>query len=496
MLKKLKKGICITLSAALAASCLAGCGMKKSASGEGELLFYVIGTEKGDTSAIIEQANAIIKDKTGYSVKFEYLNTDNYDLTLSSGDSFDLIAAPDYMNYWQNAAKGAFAEITDEDLKEYVPYYWKNADKEKEVTKYKGTRYGIAHMAYYAPDRCIAARGDLMDKYGIKSLDNKADVEKYLTAVAENEPDMIPFDMPGGSSYLMLAMFASDWGWAPVGSLSYGEHVYFKVDDPEHKLFIAAEQPEMLEFIKTMKRWNDKGFFSKSIMSSKTQSVDSFKAGRSAFALVNSPAECQTVYTDLQADERAKWDVRFFPRYEKQQQMYNFTNGIVAVSAFSKNKEAALKVVNEMYSNQEVYNLLHYGIKDKHYTLNDKNEITLLPEADNAGVLNTCIDNDAYTYTSELNFPGHEELVEKLKEQRVYNPAVNCPVSDEGIREIKLALTEIYSQYTAPLYYGIMTGTPEEELKKELSSLKAAGIDHYKEAVQSQLDEYMKSVAE
>ena len=41
-----------------------------------------------------------------------------------------------------------------------------------------------------------------------------------------------------------------------------------------------------------------------------------------------------------------------------------------------------------------------------------------------------------------------------------------------------------------------MTGTPEEELKKELSSLKAAGIDQYKEAVQSQLDEYMKSVAE
>ena len=133
MFKKLKRGICITLSAVLAASCLAGCGIKKGASGSDELLYYVIGMEKGDTPAIIEKINEILKEKTGYTVRFEYLNKDNYDLTLSSGDSFDLITAPDHLNYWQNAAKGAFAEITDDDLKEYVPYYWEHSDKEKDV---------------------------------------------------------------------------------------------------------------------------------------------------------------------------------------------------------------------------------------------------------------------------------------------------------------------------------------------------------------------------
>ena len=79
---------------------------------------------KEKETTIIEKINGILKDKTGYTVRFEYLNNDNYDLTLSSGDSYDLIFAADYLNYWQNAAKGAFAEITDDDLKEYVHHHF------------------------------------------------------------------------------------------------------------------------------------------------------------------------------------------------------------------------------------------------------------------------------------------------------------------------------------------------------------------------------------
>lgn len=496
MFKKLKHGICITLSAVLTATCLAGCSIGKDKTGSGELLYYIVGNEKGDTPAIIEKINEILKDKTGYTVRFEYLNSDSYDLTLSSGDNFDLITAPDYLNYWQNAAKGAFAEISDEELKEYVPYYWEHADKEKEVTKYKGTRYGIAGIHNYSSDRCFAARGDLMDKYGIKSLYTKDDVEKYLFAVAENEKDMIPLDMPGNTSYLTIAMFAADWGWAPIGSLSYGEQVYYSLDDPEHKVFIAAERPEMLEFVTRMKKWNDKGVFSKSVMSSKTGSSDSFKAGRSALGMVNSPSDCQTMYDEFQKDDRQSWNVRFYPRFEKRQQMYNYTNSIVAISSFSKNKEAALKVINEMYSNEELYNLMHHGIEGKHYTLNDKKEMTATANSEDAGYMSLGIVNDAFEFETELKFPGHEELVEKLHSMRVYNPAVNLPLSDEGIREIKLALTEIYTQYTAPLMFGIMDGTPEQALKAELSALKTAGIDQYRESLQTQLDEYMKNIGE
>ena len=492
MFKKLRRGICLALSAVVAAAGLAGCE-SKGARGD-ELLYYVVGTEKADTAAILEEVNTILKEKTGNSVKFEFLNSENYDLVLSSGDDYDLIFAPDYLNYWQNAAKGAFAEISDEEIQKYIPYIWENGGNTLDVTKYKGVRYGIANLHNYASDRCFVARGDLMDKYGIDGLYGMEDVEAYLTAVAENEPDLIPFDMPGNTSYLLLAMFANDWGWAPVGSLSYGEHVYFHLDDPEQKLFIAAEQPEMLEFSKTMKRWNDKGFFSKSVLSNKTSSLDSFKAGRSALGYVNSPSECQIVWDELQSDDRANWDIRFYSRYQKSQQMYNYTNGIVAISAFSKNKEAAMSVINEMYQNREIYNLIHYGIEGRHYTLNDANEISNTVDYEAKGAISTGIYNDNMEYEPELTFPGAHELVEKFANMRRYNPAVNCPLSDEGIREIKLALSEVYNQYTAPRYYGIVSGTVEDAIATEIAELKTAGIDQYLASIQTQLDEYMNGI--
>ena len=112
------------------------------------------------------------------------------------------------------------------------------------------------------------------------------------------------------------------------------------------------------------------------------------------------------------------------------------------------------------------------------------------------GVISTGVTNDAFSYEKEMTFPGHEELVKRLNDIRVYNPAVNCPLSDEGIREIKLALTEIYNQYTAPRYYGVVSGSVEDAIKKEISELKKAGIDQYKEAIQKQLDDYIRGIGE
>lgn len=488
---KWKKVVSLMLSACVLAGCMAGCG-KKVSRGD-ELLYYIMGSEGKDMSWVLNEVNTIVKEKTGVTLNFQFLTEDNYDLVLSSGEAYDLIFAPDWMNYWENAAKGAFAEISDEDLQKNAPYIWENGQNPLQASIYKGIRYGIPNIHEYAADRCLAARGDLMKKYNIADLNSKENVEAYLTAVAENEPEMIPFDLPGNQSYLLLAMFAPDWGWVPVGSLSFGEQVYFRKDDPEHKLFLAAEQPEMLEFTETMKRWNDKGFFSKSVLSNKTQSADSFKSGRSALAFVNTPSDCQIMWDELKADDRAGWDVKFYSRYEKQQQMYGYNNNIVAISAFSNNKDTALQVLDAMYSSKEVVRLLNYGIEGTHYEVTADDKIKIL-DSEAFGWTNTGIVNKVFMMEPALDFPGCDELVQKLKDMRFYNAAVNCPISDEGIREIKLALTEVYDQYTAPRYYGIITGTPEEAIKKELEALKTAGVDQFKQSIQSQLDEYMKGI--
>lgn len=493
-MKSGKRVISLIMAAILCAGLMSGC-FGGSDTADNTLIFYTNGAAGTATDDVIERVNEILLEKTGYVVDFQFLSADAYDLAISSGDECDLISTPDWLNYWANAAKGAFAEITDEDLQKNAPYIWENGGMSLDVTKYKGTRYAVAGMFESAADRCFVARGDLMDKYGISDLNSIENIEAYLTQVAENEPDLIPFDVPGTTPWLNLALFASDWGWCPIGSLSYGEQVYFRLDDPEHKVFIAAEQPEMLEFTKVMKRWNDKGFFSKSVLSNKTNSLESFKAGRTALAFVDNPLACQSLWDEISQDDRAAWDIRFYTRYHKSQQMNNVTSSMVSISANSKKKDAALKVINEMYANEELYRLIYYGgIEGEAYEIDENGNYVQIVSDDDRGWLGVAINNDEWNLQPALTFPGHEEVVQELYDTRDVNPAVNMPIDDTNIRELDVALTEVFNQYTTPRYYGIMEGTPEEAIAREMEALKAAGIEEYRDDLQRQLDEYLASM--
>lgn len=485
-----KRILSLILTVCICAGLMTGC-FGGSDTADNTLIFYTNGAPGTGTDKVIERVNEILLEKTGYVVDFRFLSAEAYDLAISSGDEFDLVSTPDWLNYWANAAKGAFAEITDEDLQKNAPYIWEKGGMTLDVTKYKGTRYSIAGMFESAADRCIVARGDLMDKYGITDLNSMENIEAYLTQIAENEPDLIPFDVPGNIPWQMLALYVSDLGWSPVGGLSYGEQVYFNVNDPEHKLFIAAEAPEMLEFTKIMERWNDKGFFSKSVLSNKTNSVDSFKAGRTAMAFIDNPAACQTLWDEISQDDRAAWDVRFFARYHDCQLMNNVTAYMVSISANSKKKDAALKVINEMYSNKELYRMINYGgFEGEDYEIDENGNYVQITPDDERGWLGVSIYNDEWNLQKALTFPGHEEVVQELYDARYNSPVVNMPVDDTNTREIKLALTEVFNQYTTPRYYGIMEGTPEEAIAKEIEALRAAGIEEFRDDLQKQLDEY------
>lgn len=486
----------------VAAAALAGimvCGMfsgcKKGGSvGQNEIMYYFYGTEAPDTAMVMEKVNEKLKEKTGYTIKYKFLTSDNYDLVLNSGEKYDLVSAPDWLNYWQNVEKGTFLEITEDDFKKNAPYIWENGQKMLKTAKYNGKFYGIPSINEYAPDRCYMLRGDLMDKYGIKSIDSVDDLEKYLFAVAENEDDIIPFDTIGSEPYTMVSMFASDWDWAAVGTLSYAEHVYFKLDDPERKLFIAAEQPEYKEFSERMKRWMDKGVFSKSVLSNKTSDESSFKNGRSALAYVSDPWRCNVNWKEFQKDDRKNWDVRFYPVYMKHQRMYNYLNSNVAISSFSDKKEGALKVLNAIYGDEEIYDLFVYGIEGIHYNKIGDGKLEYLTR-DRYWASESGIRNMNYTMKEELEFPGAQELVDKLYKSRVYDPIINMNRDYKDLREVQLALNEVYKTYSTPRCFGVVDD-PDAALEKELAALKNAGIDKYVAEVQKKLDEYVKTMDE
>ena len=218
--------ISLVLVLVLAASVFAGCGKTaKKNTGSPEVTWIVIGTEAADNPEVFEQLNAKLKEKTGLTIKFEYIDQTQYDLKFAAGDSFDLILCPDWLGYWQNASKGAFMELTEEDFKEYIPYIWEKGEEMLNAAMFEGKYYGIPGIQKVSPNRTIVARGDLMDKLGIDSLNTIDDIDAYLTGVVElnkkGEVNIVPYNSPGNAPWMIFSMWASDWvGQLPVHFLT------------------------------------------------------------------------------------------------------------------------------------------------------------------------------------------------------------------------------------------------------------------------------------
>lgn len=157
-MKQAKKLLSLIMAVGLAMTCLAGCG-GKSGGGEKEVTFCVIGEEPKDASVVMEKVNERLDEKLGVKLKMQFVNTTNYDLLFSSGDEFDLVYIADWLQFWENAEKGAFLELTDEDLKEFAPDIYKDGQQYINTAVYNGKRFAIPAIFEQAPGSLLSGTG-------------------------------------------------------------------------------------------------------------------------------------------------------------------------------------------------------------------------------------------------------------------------------------------------------------------------------------------------
>ena len=490
--------VSLILVLVLAASLFAGCKKDKNGAGKGsgEITWVVVGTEAADNEDVFVQFNSMLKEKTGYTVDFQYIDKTQYDLKFAAGDSFDLILAPDHMGYWENVRKGAFMELKEEDFKEYAPYIWENGQEMLNAAMYDGKYYAIPGINKYSPNRVLVARGDLMDKVGIDSLNTIDDIDAFLMGVADlnkkGETNIVPYNSNGGVPWMIFSMWASDWGWAAPGTLSFGGHYYYSILDDSRKLFIAIDKPEVLDYSNTVKKWYDNGVFSKSVLSNNTTAEEAYRNGKSAFAWTSSPASANIIFNDLkQIPGSDKWDTRFYSMYSKLQKVYGFMNSAVAVGATSDQKEDSLKVLNAIYSDEALYKLLIHGVEGKHYEVNENGEFTRISENYSAPSLG--IVNQAYQFPTKYDYSYALDLVEEMDSIAIYEPLVNLPsVTDEDMAATAVKLNDIFTEYSTPRMYGAVDNV-KAALDKERKALEVAGIDKYIKRVQKHMDDYIAS---
>ena len=68
-------------------------------------------------------------------------------------------------------------------------------------------------------------------------------------------------------------------------------------------------------------------------------------------------------------------------------------------------------------------------------------------------------------------------------------------MDNPNLREIDLALDEIYKTYTTARYFGVVDNA-DTALKNEIDALKKAGIDTYVKVMQERVNQYVKEINE
>ena len=249
-----------------------------------ELVCYYIGDKAADQDLVLEKVNEILKEKINATLVLKNLSlsdyTTKYSLTIAGGEAVDLMYTSTWAYYQSEANKGAFAEITDEVLENYMPLH-KEYQSEASWGQAK-----IGDHIYFVPvnmanvnANAMLIRGDLREKYGLDELESPEDLAAYMQAVADDPDSGVSFaynaSQNNDTSKKILLFDQNDWVSMEGSLLNYFSYEYSE-DVSAEDLFWIYGTEEYLEYAKTMKEWADAGYWSKSSIANATDTKDAF----------------------------------------------------------------------------------------------------------------------------------------------------------------------------------------------------------------------------
>lgn len=481
-------------------------------SSQAKITGYLLGSPLPGTPAVISALNEKLRKDLNAEMVINYISwgdvQSKYPLILAAGEDVDWVFTAQWAFYSQLAAKGAFLDITPELLEKYMPKHYEliRNTTALEESKINGRDYMIPTST---PDRkanVFIYREDLRKKYGIPGIKKFSDLEPYLNAIKENEPEMIPLEI--GSSYdlqtphLNLVYENYDITLDIIPTSSGGTGIVYCPLDQEGKLYYLSDEPIASAYKNaayTIKSWYEKGYINKGAFANKVRSKESFVQGKSAVGLGNSI----DIQGNIALATAQGFEVGLVPIVSgKSGHIVSDTyicNGI-AIARNSKNTERTLMAMDLIMENREYDMLVYFGIEGKNYMEKD-NKVVLLNESEK-GSGSYPPDQAGFWFTNKDIFPPlaswtpsyieHKEQLKTLLAPNIY--AAFAPATD-NIKIETENCNQIITQYLNPIQLGTVKDVDASfQVLKE--KLRAAGIERIMAEMNRQTKAFLKNKQE
>lgn len=510
MRKKWKKILCVVLTCCMMVSALAGCGGSSSsgsssdASGESDeiveitCLFPILGSAPADLEMVEEAVNEITEAEIGVHVTFltVSLSEAQSEVTrmVAAGEQVDVLPVLSTYSY----VNSGLLEPLDDLLEEYGQDITENLGVILEASAYQGNIYSLYSNTSYAQEYGAVFRKDILDKYGLSLEEGEVldyeTLDSWFEIIKEGEGEAFYMNsMVGTGTETTLQSFCL------VDQLggSYYTGVFTDYDTDDYTIQNFFETDVFEEYMYWMNKWYEAGYINPDSATMSDSSNDLMLSGNYLGYFGGAgigKAEENTASLDYEMVTYTFYDTASILAQ-------NYSTGW-AISSSSEYKEASMKFLNLTWSNEELVNLMTWGIEGVHYELTDEEGIIDYVEGADSTSVSYAMPGATWVGNTDLAYrmyPTTSEIKEELSE---FNEGIAAGsdeyniskafgyVFDQSPVETEIAaLSDVYSEYKGVIFFG--SQDPDEVIEELNEALYAAGLSTVLEENQRQLDEWL-----
>ena len=477
----MKKTTAIALCVAMLCG-MAGCSTKqnkKENGGEVVLKVYMAADQQKDLSAVVEEANKIIEPAIGAKIDMVFIDggsyTEKMNMKLAAKEYFDICFTSSWLNPYDKGVKNnsyyPLTELIDKNCPELwdtMPQYWWDG------TKRNGEIYAVPNQQVANTVPALTMNKNWVEKYNLDldSIKSINDLEPFFDEIVKNEQGYYAYRPTGN---VWIKNYQEITG---IVGLDLREN-------DKLKAIYNWDSEGYMDGLEKLRQYYEKGYIRKDIASVLDDSND-FKSNK----YVVTHTGWKPGFEAAQSAQLGGEHVAIVTG-DGIVDGSSLTSTMYAISANSKHPDEAIKFINLMNTNKELYNLICNGIEGKHYKWADDKHIELISDGG-------YYVNSSWEFGNQFNaYPlvgQDEDIWEQTKafnETMKESPIVSFVLDTNDIQTELSQMSTITSEYKNMLTYGCADW--REEFDSYKSRMMAAGAENVLNEVQRQLDEYAKN---
>jgi putative aldouronate transport system substrate-binding protein len=446
-------------------------------------------------AAEVEAAlNEKLREKAQAEVEFVWVPfgdmVTQLNLLLTGGeDSLDILSSFWYTSLGQLVANGQLApldellETSGQGIKElYAPY-----QEVLDCGRINGTLYGIPSFTAWSSPNIYLCTEEVAEGVDLSQVHTVDDLTKALVVMKENNPDK--YFIPG----------ATEPYWVPKSIDYLGDTNYLGcLMDPVNSTTVENyyESDYFLNFLENVKIWKEKEIISPDAMSNQSPTLLSFQT-RITYGTPGYGYNMTNTIHEANASQQYGANITGCEIGERLLTTGNINTYLWHVTSFCKDKEAAMRVLNCLFTDPEIATIFTDGVLGLTYGINDEGQACYVNGATDATSAGWSV---GYSYVNPNDFlaPTWDYQLKEANDLMVADNAAAIPSKALGftcdlspVADQYAACANVIAQYYNPIMNGEVD--IDEVLPVFQQELKNAGIDEIIAEKQKQLDAWLAS---